>query len=39
MEQELQELRTVLASLAEQLRVQNELIAAKDAQIAAQQKR
>ncbi len=35
MEQELQELRAVLATLAEQLRVQNELIAAKDAQIAA----
>ena len=35
MEQELQELRAVLATLAEQLRVQNELLAAKDAQIAA----
>jgi len=30
-EQELQELRTVLATLAEQLRIQNESIAAKDA--------
>ena len=35
MEQELLELRTVLATLAEQLRIQNETIAAKDAQIAA----
>ena len=35
MEQELQELRTVLATLAEQLRIQNEAIAAKDAQITA----
>ena len=35
MEQELQELRAVLATLVEQLRVQNELLAAKDAQIAA----
>ena len=35
MEQELQELRAVLATLVEQLRVQNELLAEKDAQIAA----
>ena len=35
MEQELLELRTVLATLAEQLRIQNESIATKDAQIAA----
>ena len=34
-EQELQELRAVLAVMAEQLRMQNESIAAKDAQIAA----
>lgn len=35
MEQELQELRAVLATLVEQLRIQNELLAEKDAQIAA----
>ena len=35
MEQELQKLRAVLSTLAEQLRIQNELLAAKDAQIAA----
>ena len=35
MEQELQELRAVISTLAEQLRVQNESIATKDAQIAA----
>ena len=34
MEQELQELRAVLATMAEQLRTMNDLIAAKDAQIA-----
>lgn len=34
-EQELQELRAVLETLVEQLRAQNELLAAKDAQIAA----
>ena len=35
MEQELQKLRAVLSTMAEQLRIQNELLAAKDAQIAA----
>lgn len=35
MEQELRELRVAVAALAEQLRIQNELLAAKDAQIAA----
>ena len=35
MEQELQELRAVISVLVEQLRVQNETMAAKDAQIAA----
>ena len=35
MEQELLELRVAVATLAEQLRIQNELLAAKDAQIAA----
>ena len=35
MEQELQELRVAVAALADQLRIQNELLAAKDAQIAA----
>lgn len=34
MEQELQELRVAVAALADQLRIQNELLAAKDAQIA-----
>ena len=34
-EQELQKLRAVLSTMAEQLRIQNELLAAKDAQIAA----
>ena len=33
MEQELRELRVAVAALAEQLRIQNELLAAKDAQI------
>ena len=35
MEQELQELRIAVATLVEQLRIQNELLAAKDAQISA----
>ncbi len=35
MEQELQELRAILAAMAEQLRIQSEAIAAKDAQIVA----
>ena len=35
MEQELRELRVAVATLAEQLRIQNELLAAKDTQIAA----
>ena len=35
MEQELQELRAILAAMAEQLLVQSKFIAAKDAQIAA----
>lgn len=35
MEQELQELRIAFSALAEQLRVQNETMATKDAQIAA----
>ena len=35
MEQELRELRAAVAALADQLRIQNELLAAKDAQIAA----
>ena len=34
MEQELQELRVAPAALADQLRIQNELLTAKDAQIA-----
>ena len=34
-EQELQELRIAVATLVEQLRIQNELLAAKDAQISA----
>ena len=35
MEQELQELRAILAAMAEQLRIQSEAIAAKDALIVA----
>ena len=35
MEQELQELRAVLAAMSEQLRMMNDLILTKDAQIAA----
>ena len=35
MEQELQELRAVISTLVEQLRIQNEAMADKDAQIAA----
>ena len=35
MEQELRELRAAVAALADQLRIQNELLAAKDVQIAA----